>query len=450
MSRHRVILLMMAAMAAVAAAGPARASDQVPPPPQRGVLIVRNAVLHTVSGPVIEGGRMRIEGGRIRAIAAPGEAFDEPADARVVDLGGRHVYPGFVAANTTLGLTEIGAVQATNDGSERGLLNPNARAVVALNPDSELLPVARSNGVLAALATPEAQSSGGIAGRAALIQLDGWTWEAMALEREAALVVELPTLRFNPSLYPPPVDALLEDIKRHTADTLRRIDDAFAAARAHAQARSADPQTPGDLRWEAMRAAVEGRQPVFVHADELAQIRWALALAERHGLKLVIVGGADAPRLADVLRERQVPVVIAGVHRLPLRREDDYDAPMRLAADLARAGVRFCIARSGGNFAAAHERNLPYEAATAAAYGLPPDEALKAITLYAAQILGVDDRLGSLAPGRLASFIVTDGDPLETPTAIERVFIQGREVDTGNRQRRLADKYRQRYQQLQP
>lgn len=433
---------------ALAAAGPARASEEVSPPPQRGVLVVTNAVLHTVSGPVIEGGRMRVQGGRIQAVAAPGEPFDVPAGATVLDLGGRHVYPGFVAANTTLGLTEVAAVRATVDSSEQGVLNPNARAVVAVNPDSELLPVARSNGVLAALTAPEAPPSGGISGQAAVIQLDGWTWEDMAVEREAALVVEPPSMRFNPALYPPPADALLDEVKRHNAERLRQIDEAFATARAYARSRQADATTPGDLRWEAMRAAVEGRQPVFVRADELAQIRWALALAEKHALKLVIVGGADAARIADVLRERQVPVIIAGVHRLPVRREDDYDAPMRLAADLARAGVRFCIARSGGSFAAAMERNLPYEAATAAAYGLPPEEALKAITLYPAQILGVADRLGSLQPGRLASFIVTDGDPLETPTTIERIFIQGREVDAGNRQRRLAEKYRQRYEQM--
>ena len=152
---------------------------------------------------------------------------------------------------------------------------------------------------------------------------------------------------------------------------------------------------------------------------------------------------------AGVLRERRVSVVIAGTHRLPLRRDDDVDAPYRLAARLAQAGVRYCIGRSGGPFAAANERNLPYEAATAVAHGLPRDEALKAITLYPAQILGVADRLGALAPGLLASFIVTDGDPLETATQVERVFIQGREVASGNRQTRLADKYRQKYEQLE-
>ena len=203
-------------------------------------------------------------------------------------------------------------------------------------------------------------------------------------------------------------------------------------------------KTPLDLRWEAMLSVVKGKRTVFVHANEAAQIRHAMGLAERHGLKLVIVGGADAARFAPVLKARGVAVVIGGVHSLPLRPDDAFDARYTLAAQLAQAGVAFCIAGEGGAFAAAAERNLPYQAATAIAYGLPRDEALKAITLYPAQILGVADQLGSLAPGLLASFIVTDGDPLETATQVERVFIQGREVEIGNRQKRLEQKYQQK------
>ena len=430
--------------------GVAGASEQVPPPPQRVPLVISGAVLHTVSGAVINDGRMLIERGRIVAIASPGEALAVPPDATTLDLGGRHVYPGFVAANTSLGLVEISAVRATIDTTETGALNPNARALVAINPDSEVLPVARSNGVLAALAVPDAPFGGGIAGTSALVQLDGWNWEEMALEPEAAMHLVMPSMRLNSELFAPPLDVLREEVRRLTETRLKLIDDAFNAAKAYAKARVADATTPTDTRWQAMVPVVEGRRPLFVHADALAQMRWALALGERHGLKLVIVGGQDAARIAELLRERRVPVVIAGVHRLPLRREDDIDVSFRLAADLARAGVTFCIARGGDSFSAANERNLPYEAATAAAYGLARDEALKAITLYPAQILGVADRLGSLAPGRLANFIVTDGDPLETTTRIERLFVQGREVDAGNKQTRLSDKYRQRYQQAGP
>jgi len=443
MNSRRLLLLATAALCS----GTVLASDHVPPPPQRQPLLLSNAMLHTVSGAVIANGRMLVEKGRIVAVAGPGETLPQPSSApQLLDLGGRHVYPGFVAANTTLGLVEVSAVRATLDTTEVGAINPNARALVALNPDSELLPVARSNGVLAALAVPQSTAGGGIAGTSALVQMDGWTWEDMALRREVALHVALPSLRLNSELLPPPLlDVLADELRKFTALRLREIDTAFDAARAYAAARAAVPSTPFDARWQAMLPVLKGERPLFVHAHELAQIRHALALAERHGLQLVIVGGADAWRIADVLRERQVAVVIAGVHELPLRRDDSADARFRLPALLFEAGVRFCIARGGG---ATSERNLPYDAASAAAYGLPREEALKAITLYPAQILGAAEQLGSLAPGRLASFIVTDGDPLETATQVQRIFIQGREVDAGNRQTRLTEKYRQKYEQL--
>jgi imidazolonepropionase-like amidohydrolase len=437
---------------ALVAALAAQASDTIPPPPQTRPLLVTGATLHTVSGPVIANGRMLIERGRITAIVGAGEPLPQPQGGApdVVDLGGRHVYPGFIAANSALGLTEVSAVRATVDHAEVGPINPNARALVAVNADSELLPVARANGVLAALVVPGSGQRGLIAGTSALVQLDGWNWEEMAIERDAALHVVLPSLRLTPQALAPLPDGLQVELRKFTQERLQQLDDAFAAAAAYLRARAIAPGSPADQRWEAMLPALQGRRPVFVHANELPQIRYALGLAERHGLKLVIVGGADAWRIADLLRERRVAVVIGGVHQLPLRRDEDVDARFRLPALLAQAGVAFCIARDGDIFAAPNERNLPYEAATAAAFGLPREEALRAITLYPAQILGVADRLGSLAAGRQASFIVTDGDPLETTTRVERVFIQGREVSTSNRQTRLTEKYEERYRQIAP
>ncbi len=438
---------LLAASLLTISARSSHASDQVTPPPQRQALLITGATLHTVSGPVIEGGRMLVERGRIRAIAGPGETLPaaETGPATVLDLRGRHVYPGFIAANSALGLVEVQAVRATIDTTEIGVINPNVRALVAVNADSELLPVARSNGVLAALAVPGSSTFGSIAGTSALLQIDGWTWEDMALVREVGLHVVLPIMRTNSDVLSGSLEPFKEEIRKLSAQRLQMIDQAFDAAAAYARARAAEPNTtPLDVRWEAMLTVLKGERPVFVHADDAAQIRHALGLAERHGLKLVIVGGADAARFAPVLKARGVAVVIAGVHTLPQRRDDAYDTRYTLATQLAQAGVAFCIAGEGGAFAAASERNLPYQAATAVAYGLSRDDALKAITLYPAQILGVADRLGSLAPGRLASFIVTDGDPLETATQVERIFIQGREVDISNRQKRLEQKYQQK------
>ena len=443
MKRLAIHALLLAAAAATQAA----AIEPVPPP-QGQPLLIRNATLHTIGGPVLVGGSLLVERGRIVAVAAAGQPLLAPsAPALILDLSGKHLYPGFISANTTLGLSEIASVAATVDTTETGAINPNARALSSINADSALIGVTRAGGVLAGLVVPQLPA-GGIAGTSALVQLDGWDWEQMALNPEVGVHVVLPSLRLNTAMLSGALAPFADELRRFTAQRLRLIDEAFEAAAAYALARTADPALAADQRWEAMRPVfVTGpnRRAVFVQANEIAQIRHALALAERHALKLVIVGGADAWRVADVLKARDVPVIITSVHRLPLRRDDDVDAPFRLAAQLAAAGVRFAIARgTAGAQASTNERLLPLEAATAVAHGLARDEAIKAITLYPAQILGVDDRLGSLAVGRLASFIVTDGDPLETTTRIERLFVQGREVSAANRQTQLVDRYRER------
>jgi imidazolonepropionase-like amidohydrolase len=424
----------------------AQATPNTPPPPQREPLLLRNATLHPVSGPAIANGSLLIEGGRITAIG--GAELAAPAGARTVDLGGRRVYPGMISADSSLGLAETRSVSASIDTTETGPLNPNARALVAVNADSELLPVTRGGGVLAALAVPEAGRTGLIAGTSALLQLEGWNWQDMALRPEVALHIAVPRLRLNSALFPGQPEARLAEIRRSTEARLKLLDDAFESAKAYALARAADAATPIDTRWEAMRPVLPAApgatpaRPVFMHADDLAQIRFALDFAARHGLKLVIVGGADSWRVADTLRERGVPVVIDGLQRLPLRRDDPPDALFTLPARLAAAGVRYCIADGGRD--SSNARNLPFEAAAARAYGLPDDEALKAVTLYPAQILGIADQLGSLEVGKLANLFVADGDPLEPSTRIERVFIQGREVELSDRQTKLRDKYLRR------
>lgn len=432
--------LRLCLLALLCPAGLATASPYVPPPAQEAPLLISNATLHTVAGPTLQGASMLVEQGRIRAIG--GAELAAPANARRIDLQGRHVYPGLIAANTTLGLVEVPAVRATVDTTEVGSINPNARAVVAFNADSERIPVTRSGGVLAALALPRSNATGLMAGTSALMQLEGWNWQDMALRPEVALHVNLPSLRALPA---DPFDAdSVVDMRSTVSARLRQLDEVFATAAAYAKARAADPKgSTLDTRWEALLPVLRGERPVFVQADERGQIRQALALAQRHGLKLVIVGGADAESVSAELRERDVPVVIAGLHRLPLRRDDDVDAIFRLPSALARAGVRFAIARNAAD--SANERNLAFEAGQAVAHGLDADEALKAVTLYPARILGVEAQLGSLEVGKLASFIVADGSPLDIRSRIERVFVQGREIELRDRHTDLRDKYQQRY-----
>ena len=429
------------------------ANPNIPPPPQKQAILFTGATLHTVTGESIVNGRMLVDKGRIVAIGSATSVADQPG-AQTINLAGKHIYPGLIAANTTLGLVEVQAVRSTVDSAEVGVLNPNSRALVAVNADSELFPVTRANGVLAALSVPRPGAASLIAGTSALLQLDGWTWEDMGLRADVGLHIALPSMRTTSAQFPNLPAARIEEMQRMTAQRLKTLEEAFESAAAYARAKAADASLAKDTRWEAMidvvtpASAKRAQRPVFITAEELPQIRYALNFAERFNLKIVIVGGADAWHIAPLLRERNVPVIIGGVHRLPLRRGEDIDTPFKLAARLHAAGVRFAIARSGSNFDAAMERSLPYEAATAAANGLPAVEALKAITIFPAEILGAADKLGSLEVGKLANFFVANGDPLDIRTKVERIYIQGRDIPLEDRQTRLNDKYEQKYKQL--
>jgi imidazolonepropionase-like amidohydrolase len=380
--------------------------------------------------------------GRIAAIGGADLAAG-PA-ARVVDLTGLHVYPSLINANTTLGLAEIDAVRATLDVAEPGPVNPNVRAERALNPDSDVLPVVRANGVLVALAVPKRSAEGLIVGQSAAIVLDGWTYEDMTVKAPVGLHVFWPALRIPDDV---PDERRQELIERR--DTrLELLDASFEQAAAYRRARAADPSTAVDVRWEAMIPVLEGRMALFAHADDLLEIRHALDFAARFGLKLVIVGGADAWRIADELAARSVPVILARVNRSPSRRWEAYSTPFETPSKLAAAGVKVAIAGDGTVFDAPHARNLPYDAAKAVAFGFTREQALASITEAPAQILGIDDRLGTLEVGKEATFIVTTGDPLDTFTTVRAAFVRGRELDLRNRQTTLYEKYRERLQQL--
>lgn len=427
--------LVQSCVLALAAAGLALAHPQIPGPPQTRPIALVNAVLHPVSGPVLERGTLLFDQGRIVAL---GREVAIPEGAEVIDLAGQHVYPGLLEPLSDLGLIEINSIRATIDYQETGQLNPNVRAIVAVNPDSELIPVARSNGVLLALAAP---TGGLMSGRSAVIQLDGWTWEDMALKADTALHIQWPSLtggaRGGRGGQPPGPTG---------TQAIQQLRQALADARAYRAARQADPSFPRDARWEALLDVLDGRLPVIIHADQWQQIVSAVAFARQEGLRMILAGGYDAPQCLALLKEHDIPVIVGGTYRLPRRRGDAYDAAYTLPAELHRAGVRFCIS-GRARFGASQVRNLPYHAAVAAGFGLPADEALKAITLYPAQILGVADRVGSLEVGKDATLFVADGDPLETPTHVLAAWIRGRKVDLNDRHKTLYRKYEAKYSQ---
>ena len=435
-------LLALATLLLASAVG-ASASDNIPAVRPAKPVLLRGATVHTVSGADLAATDVLFRDGKIAALGAK---LSVPAGTTVADVSGKHLYPGLISAYSGMGLTEFNSVRGSVDLAETGALNPNARAQAALNPDSEHIPISRSNGILTALSVP--LSTGLIAGTSTLIRMDGWTSEDLALRSAVALHVFWPNLTINrdPN-FPRPV----AEQQRTIDENLKKLRDAFASARAYLKAKEgAGKPTDTDSRWEAMLPALRGTLPVFVHANELKQIESAVAWAKTEKLKITLVGGLDAWRVIDLLKANDIAVIVSPVLALPLRREDPFDAPFTNPAKLQAAGVRFCIANDGADaeLGTMADRNLPYQAGKAAAYGLPPAEALRAITLYSARILGVGDELGSIETGKRATVIVTDGDPLEIPTHVEQAYIDGAKIDLSNRQIRLYEKYQKRYEQL--
>lgn len=400
------------------------------------VLALVGGDVHTVSGGTLEGATVLVDDGKITAV---GTDVAVPPGAQRVDVSGRQLYPGLISADTWLGLVEIESVRGTQDVRETGNINPNVRAAVALNGDSELIPVARANGILTACSVT---AGGAISGQSVVWNLDGWNWEDMTLKDPDGLHLHWPALSPVRSWPPKSEEEQKKEREQALADLTKAFDDATAYMKARDAMAGGGPWHEEDVRWEAMIPALRGEMKVFIHADEYRQIESALDFAEKYHLKPVIVGGRDAWRLADRLAAENVPVVVERVLNLPRRSWEPYDAAFTVAAKLHDAGVQFCICNSARD--AANLRNLPYEAAMAAAFGLPKDEALKAVTLYAARILGVDDRLGSIETGKDANLILTDGDPLEIRTHVVKAWIQGRPVDLSSRHTRLYEKYRNR------
>jgi imidazolonepropionase-like amidohydrolase len=427
MKHHVLAVLLCAAFAAQAETRIASSDAKA--------VVLSGADFYTVSHGVIAGGELLIQNGKIAAL---GTRVEAPADAQRIDLKGKRVYPGYIAANSTLGLTEVEAVRATNDQAEVGSINPNVRAEVAVNADSELIPVARANGVLTALIVPRDGRDGLFTGQSALLKLDGWTWEQMTLKAPVGVHLSWPTARVPPWLPEEARAKAEESAKKRRAE----LDQAMADARAYAAARNAKQVKAQDLRWEALLPVLEGKSALFVEANTSESIREALAFAAREKLRIVLVGGADAWRFADTLKARDIPVIVGGAHNLPARRWEPYDAVYAAAGKLAQAGVRVVIANDNGP---SFDRNLPYQAASYAAFGMGEDAALRAITLSPAEILGVADRLGSLDAGKDATLFVADGDALEDRTVVERAWIQGREMDLSSKHTRLYEKYQSKY-----
>jgi len=414
--------------------------------PAPSVYAIKGAKIYTLAGPAIENGTVIIHDGKIAAVGA---SVEIPAGAQVIDATGLEVYPGLFDPVTQLGLSEVGAVSATVDVSELGDFNPELVAATAVNPASAHIPVTRASGITHVIAAPgapgfEVDKGGVISGQASAFSLSGWTFDEMQISRSVAMVINWPTIQtrtfdFGTFSYK---EKPYADAKREYDKSVNDLGDWLDRARHYAQAK--EKGSPAlyerDLKLESLVPVVKGTLPVLVIAGEARYIRAAVEFCAKQNLNMILADGSQAWKVKDLLKEKKIPVILGPTERVPDEQDDPYDKPMTQPAELHAAGIPIAFSSFGFSFS----RRLSQFAGTAVAYGLPHDEALKAVTLNAAQMFGLGDRLGTIEAGKIANLIVTNGDPLEIRTQVKYLFIKGELTSTDNRHRDLYEQYRKR------
>jgi imidazolonepropionase-like amidohydrolase len=411
-------------------------------PPQSERIALRGATIHTVTNGVIQNGTIIFDKGKIISVGAN---IAIPAGTKIVDVTGKHIYPGLIDAYSTVGISEIGAVDMSNDVNEVGDFNPNVRTDVAVNAESRHIGTSRSQGVLTTLTTP---GGGLISGMSSAMAMEGWSWEEMSLESAAALNVNWPNpsqgrggrggggggggggqAGGNTSTY----EGRVQQLKNY-----------FAEARAYRDAVAAKENVRTDARYMAMIPALDRKIPVVVSANGTSQINDAITWAKQENVRLIIRGGDDAIHVAARLKAENIPVILTSTMDAPNRAHEGYDAAYSRAAQLYKAGVKFAISGGAGSL---YTDRLPYEAGVAVAFGLPEEEAIKAVTINAAEFMGLADRLGSLEPGKQATFLITTGTPIDMTSNILQAYIQGRELDMNDIQKHFFEKYMEKVRQ---
>ena len=404
---------------------------------QTETITITNATIHVGNGTVITNGFVTFENGKIKAVGQS----NPPAGGKVIDAKGKHVYPGLILSVSQLGLVEVNSVRATVDHTELGLYNPNIRSIVAYNSDSKVIGTLRSNGVLFANVVPQGAT---ISGSSTVVQLDAWNWEDATYKADGQIHMNMPRLLPRPSRF---AAFLGQAESRSTADqvkeALNRVEEIkqfFHQAKAyHKEATHAKT----NLKFEATKGLFDKKQKLFVHCDIVKEMLVAIDFAKEFGFDVVIVGGSESWQIADLLKQNNIAVILAERHALPTMTDDDVDLPYKSATYLQDAGVLYAINDGDGQ---TRGRNLPFNAGTAAGYGISKEQALSSITLNAAKILGIDNVTGSIEVGKDANIVISEGDILDMRSSIiTYAFIQGRQVSLDDKHKQLNERYKYKY-----
>lgn len=411
-----------------------------PAPKQTGSTVITNATVHVGNGQVLNNASVVITNGKIAAVGAN---VTIPAGAVQVNAQGKHVYPGLILPISNLGLVDVSSVRATSDVQEIGDMNPNVRSIVAYNTDSKVINTLRSNGILLANIVPQGTF---LAGQSSVVQLDAWNWEDATYKTDAGLHLYMPALLARPrfggfggggAAQQPASDPVKEGLDKLDAfKGFLREAKAYNTLTAHEQT---------NLKFGSVKGLFDKSKKLYVHANTVKQMLVALDFVREFGIDIVIVGGSDSWQIADLLKQNNVPVILNQPHSLPTMPDDDVDQPYKTAAMLQKAGVLFSISDDDGQ---TRGRNLAFNAGTAATYGLTKEQALQAITLNAARILGVADKTGSIEVGKDANIIISEGDILDMRTSqVTDAFIQGRKIDLTDKHKQLNERYKRKYGQ---
>jgi imidazolonepropionase-like amidohydrolase len=427
------------------AVGLIQAQDVVYPTPNyNGRMFITGGTVHVGNGTVLDNATIEINNGKIVGV---GTNITPSSNAKVIDAKGKQVYPGLILPSTDLGLKEIAnGVRGSNDFAELGDYNPSVRSITAYNTDSKVINVLRANGILLASVTPE---GGTISGSSSVVQLDAWNWEDAAYKMDGGIHLNLPSFinrfgRRGGGGFPGfPGLAGAGQQTDPTKQALEKVDEVKAFFRQAKAYLSEGTHASTNLKLEAVKGLFDRRQKLFVHGDQVKQMLVAIDLAKEFGFDVVVVGGSESYQIADLLKANNIAVILKEEHSLPASEDDDVDQPYKTPAALQQAGVLFALNDTHDE---SRYRNLSYNAGTAATYGLTKEQALQAITLNSAKILGIDDRTGSLEAGKDANIVISEGDLLDMRTStVSHAIIQGREVSLDNKQKELYERYKYKY-----